>query len=171
MTPILIQATMRAAVTRPRPPMRPSLAWISLAAIEAKTSATIAAITGHTAQLTTARIKATMALLDVGTADTTDEPTADGVPEEETADPVAVGHICGVASASAEEDDAGVDDAGEDDAGEDDAGEDDAGVDDAGVSGITGSVIDATVARKTLRGVGRYGVEQSNPRVPREVRP
>jgi len=91
---------------------------------------------------------------------------ADGVPEEETVDPVAVGHICGVASASA-----GEDDAGEGDAGEDDAGEDDAGEGDAGVPGITGSVIDATVARETLRGVGRYGVEQSYPRVLREVRP
>ena len=145
-TPMLIQATMRAAVTKPRPAIRPSLAWISLPAIEAKTSATIAAITGHTAQLMIARIKATIALLEVGTAVTTDGPATDGVAEAEAeaeaeeVDPVTAGHVCGVASAST-----GVADAGE-------GG--------SGVPGITGSVMDSTVVGAAPRDVGHYGVDQ-----------
>ena len=65
--PMWIHATILAAVTRPRPPIRPSLALISADAIEAKTIATIAAISGHTAHERMARMSATTALLEVGT--------------------------------------------------------------------------------------------------------
>ena len=91
-----------------------------------------------------ARIKATIALLEVGTAVTTDGPATDGVAEAEAeaeeVDPVTDGHVCGVASAST-----GVADAGE-------GG--------SGVPGITGSVMDATVAGADPRDVGHYGVDQ-----------
>ena len=65
--PMWIHATILAAVTSPRPPMRPSLALISADAIDAKTIATIAAISGHTAHERMARMSATTALLEVGT--------------------------------------------------------------------------------------------------------